>query len=70
MKPKLIENAEKVTSLDINRIEIVVDDTQFGRAKDYIEIYMLDGSGRRIEGGEFDRNEFMNAVLAFYNANF
>ena len=66
MKPVLVDSVEKVGSIDINRVEIVIDDTR----SDKVEIYMLDESGRRIEGGEFDRSEFMNAVLAFYNTHF
>jgi hypothetical protein len=66
MKPKLVDSVERVGSLDINRVEIVIDDTTL----DKVEIYMLDQLGNRVEGGTFDKSEFMNAVLAFYNAHF
>ena len=53
----MIKDATDVKSLDFERIEIVIDDDH----EDFVEIYMLDESGRRIEGGEFDRSEFAAA---------
>jgi hypothetical protein len=49
-----------------NRIEIVVDEDH----DDRVELYLLDDSGQRIEGGTFDLNAFMDHVLSFYNKNF
>jgi hypothetical protein len=54
------------TSLDINRVEIVIDEDFPER----VEIHMLDESGNRVEGGTFDKAAFMNAVLEFYDRNF
>ena len=56
---------EPTDSIEIDRSEIVVDD-----ASDKIEIYHLDSAGQRIEGGTFDKNKFIDAVVEFYNANF
>ena len=66
MRPRLVENAEKVMSIDINRVEIVIDDNDL----DKVELYILDDSGRRQEGGTFSRSDFMDAILKFYNENY
>ena len=31
---------------------------------------MLDSSGERIEGGQFDRQDFLNVILDFYSKNY
>jgi hypothetical protein len=66
MRPRLVENAEKVMSIDINRVEIVIDDNDL----DKVELYILDDSGRRIEGGTFSKSDFIDQVLKFYNENY
>jgi len=55
---------ESTNAILINRLEIIVDDS------DKIEIYHCDDSGRHIEGGTFSKSDFMDAVLEFYNRNF
>ena len=55
-----------VKELQINRLEIVIDDDY----PDRVELYRLDDNNLRIEGGTFDRNEFMDWVLEFYNRNY
>ena len=62
----MIKDATDVKSLDFERIEIVVDDDH----EDFVEIYMLDDSGHRIEGGTFRRAAFMRAIREFYDSNF
>ncbi len=37
---------------------------------DKIWIYMLSITGERIEGGEFDKNALMDAILKYYNDNY
>lgn len=66
MKPILVDSVEKVNHLNINRVEIVIDDTTL----DKVEIYMLDQLGNRIEGGTFDKSAFMDTVIKFYDANY
>jgi len=53
-------------SIDINRVEIVIDDNDL----DKVELYILDDSGRRIEGGTFSKSDFIDQVLKFYNENY
>jgi hypothetical protein len=57
---------ESTVSVDIDRVEVVVDDQYPSR----VAIYMLDDQGNRLEGGSFDKNAFMDWVLEFYNKNF
>jgi len=57
-------DVEKTNAVVINQIEIIVDDS------DKVEIYHCDDRGRHIEGGTFDRNAFLDAVIEFYNRNF
>ena len=57
---------ERADNLAIDRIEIVTDSSR----EDKVELYILDASGERVEGGTFDRSAFMTHVLEFYNANF
>ena len=66
MKPVLLESLERVAAIDIDRIEIIIDDDQ----PDKVELYILDDSGRRQEGGTFSRSDFMDAILKFYNENY
>ena len=66
MTPLESDNCEKVNKIDINQVEIVVDDSDLDR----VEIYMLDQLGNRVEGGTFNRYEFMDVILKFYNENF
>jgi hypothetical protein len=56
---------ERVDELTLNDIEIV---ESYNPTK--IEIYMLDNKGERIEGGQFDRQEFLNVILDFYSKNY
>lgn len=60
------EPAEKALSIDIERVEIVIDEDHPER----VEIYMLDDLGNRVEGGTFKKSDFMNVVLDFYNKNY
>ena len=62
----MIKDAVDVKSLDIERMEIVIDDDH----EDFVEIYMLDEFGNRVEGGTFRRAAFMDAILDFYNENY
>ena len=62
----MIKDAIDVKSLDIERIEIVIDDDH----EDFVEIYMLDDEGHRAEGGTFRRAAFMDAIRDFYNKNY
>ena len=66
MKPVLLESLERVAAIDINRVEIVIDDD----LPDKVELYILDNSGRRIEGGTFSRDAFMRSVQQFYDQNY
>jgi len=62
----LNEPAENVLSIDVDRVEIVIDEDYADR----VEIYMLDEDGNRVEGGTFNKREFMNVVLEFYNSHY
>lgn len=62
----LNDPAEKALSIDIERVEIVIDEDHPER----VEIYMLDDLGNRVEGGTFKKSDFMDAVLEFYNRNY
>ena len=62
----LNEPAESSVSIDVDRVEIVIDEDY----PDRVEIYMLDEEGQRIEGGTFKKSLFMDAVLEFYNRHF
>lgn len=61
-----IEYEERGNTIDINNIEIVID----GDHPDRVEIYMLGRDGERLEGGCFNKGDFMDVVLKFYNDNF
>jgi len=37
---------------------------------DKVWIYMVSVNGERLEGGEFDKYDLMDAILKFYNDNF
>jgi hypothetical protein len=52
--------------LDIRRIRITTDDDY----PDKIEIDILDENGDAIEGGQFDLDRFMAAVIEFYNREY
>jgi hypothetical protein len=58
--------AEPVQALDMDRVEIVIDDDDYEK----VELYMLDETGARIEGGTFDKSAFISHVLQFYHANY
>lgn len=62
----LNEPAETSLSIDVDRVEIVIDEDY----PDRVEIYMLDDLGNRVEGGTFKKREFMDAVLEFYNRHY
>ena len=57
---------ERTDDLVIDRIEIVVDSAR----EDKVELYILDNLGERVEGGTFDRSDFMTHVLKFYNDHY
>lgn len=59
-------DAEPVESLEIDRVEIVIDDEHIDR----VELYLLDRNGQRLEGGTFSKAAFMDHVLEFYNLNY
>jgi len=61
-----VSDAEPVQSLDMDRVEIVIDDENHEK----VELYMLDETGLRIEGGTFDKSAFISHVLQFYHANY
>ena len=61
-----MKDSTPVTSLDIDRVEIVVDSDY----ADKVELYILDEKGDRIEGGTFDLPAFMDHILRFYNARY
>jgi hypothetical protein len=61
-KIKIDDGTVRANDIQLEQIEIVIDTAQPKK----VEIYMLDQSGHRVEGGTFDRNEFMNLILAFY----
>lgn len=61
-----MNDATPTNSIDIDRIEIVIDDDH----PDQVEIYMLDEQGRRVEGGTFSRDAFMRSVQQFYDQNY
>ena len=63
---KVTDGTVKANDIKLERLEIVVDSAY----PDKVELYMLDRSGDRIEGGQFDRNAFMDVVLRFYRENF
>jgi len=62
VKP-IIQYHERGPDIQLPGVEIVVDGGK-------IEIYMLDATGERIEGGTFDIDQFTNHVLKFYNDNY
>lgn len=57
---------ERVSDMVIDRLEIVID----GVDDDRIELYILDELGQRVEGGTFNKNQFIDHIMSFYNANF
>jgi len=57
---------ERVSDMVIDRLEIVID----GVFDDRIELYIVDTDGQRLEGGTFDKNQFIDHIMSFYNANF
>ena len=60
------EPAEKALSIDVDRVEIVIDEDY----PDRVEIYMLDDLGNRVEGGTFKKSDFISVVLDFYNQHY
>jgi hypothetical protein len=66
MRKIVYTDAEPVKELQIRNIEVVTDEDD----EDQIEIYMIDESGARIEGGNFNRDAFLAHVLMFYNDNY
>ena len=56
----------RVDDLTIHNIEIVQDED----SDDKVELYIIDADGNRIEGGTFDKNSFIDAVMQFYNDNY
>ena len=57
---------ERGDSIEISNIEIVIDEDNPGK----VEIYMLDETGSRQEGGTFDKTAFMQVVRTFYDNNY
>lgn len=66
MKPRLVDNCEKVNNLTVKRLEIVTDDA----SPDKVELYVVDHLGERLEGGTFSLDAFMTHCLKFYNDNY
>ena len=60
-----VDEVEPVTEMSLCDVEIVESHSPLK-----IEIYMLDAQGNRLEGGQFDRQAFIDHVLKFYNANY
>ena len=56
----------RVDDLTIHNIEIVQDED----SDDKVELYIIDSDGNRIEGGTFDKNSFIDAVMQYYNDNY
>lgn len=56
----------RVDDLTIHNIEIVQDEDR----DDKVELYIIDSDGNRIEGGTFDKNSFIDAVMQYYNDNY
>ena len=56
----------RVDDLTIHNIEIVQDED----CDDKVELYIIDADGNRIEGGTFDKNSFIDAVMQYYNDNY
>lgn len=56
----------RVDDLTIHNIEIVQDEDN----DDKVELYIIDADGNRIEGGTFDKNSFIDAVMQYYNDNY
>ena len=65
-KIKVDDHTERGVAIELDRIEIVVDDSK----PRTIEIYILDDNGDRIEGGTFDKAQFMRIVMSFYNTHY
>ena len=63
----IIDNTDIVRVSELPLVDVEIAQ---GVNEDKVEIYMLDESGNRIEGGTFDRNAFINHVLKFYQENF
>jgi len=57
---------ERVSDMIIDRLEIIID----GVYDDKIELYIVDATGARLEGGTFSKNDFMDHIMRFYNDNF
>jgi hypothetical protein len=66
IKVKHYYDVTPVCELELFDLEIVLDED----SSDTIEIYKLDADKNRIEGGTFNKNDFMEWVLQFYNKNF
>ena len=66
VKIKIDDNTVRGNSIDMERIEIVVDDSKPTK----VEIYILDDKGERLEGGTFSRDDFMSMVRKFYDDNY
>ena len=56
----------RANDITLDQIEIVMDTAR----PDKVEIYMLNKTGERIEGGTFSVNAFMDVILKFYSENF
>lgn len=66
VKIKVDDGTVRANDIQLERIEIVTDSSDTKK----IEIYLLDESGSRVEGGTFDAEAFMALVRKFYNENF
>jgi metal-dependent HD superfamily phosphatase/phosphodiesterase len=66
VKIKVDDNTVRGESIDIERMEIVVDDSKPTK----VEIYLLDETGQRVEGGTFSRDDFMSTIRKFYDENY
>ena len=61
-----IIDAEPVRNIKLEHIELVLDDDD----PDRIEIYLLDRHMNRVEGGGFNLNDFIAAIVEFYNREY
>jgi hypothetical protein len=65
-KLKVHDHTERVSELQVNRLEIVIDDVD----PDRVELYILNHLNERIEGGTFNRAAFMDHCMEFYHRHY
>lgn len=57
---------QAVDHLDVYDMRITIDEDNPHK----VWIYLLNERGEEVEGGSFDKHDFMDAVLRFYNQGF